>query len=83
MVSASQQLIYMDGVSAGSRVLAQYGEVGGYLAVEQRHLLQFCAGQLPEAACVGLCQEGCEPVPVGPSLANPLVGEDLCHGPEF
>jgi hypothetical protein len=30
-----------------------------------------------------LGQQGREPVPVGTPLENPLVGEDLRHGPEF
>ena len=58
MVGASQQLIDVWRVGAGGRVLAQHGEVGGDLAVEQRHLLQFGAGELAEAACIGLRQEG-------------------------
>ena len=81
MVSPSQQLIHMHGVGAGGGVLPQHGEVGGYLAVEQGHLLQFGAGELVEAAGIGLCQEGSEPVPVWPAFRDPLVGEDLSHGP--
>jgi len=87
MVGASQQLIDMERVGAGGGVLPQHGEVGGYLAVEQGHLLQLGAGELVEAAGIGLCQEGCEPVPVWPAFRDPLVGEDLSHGrgagPEF
>jgi hypothetical protein len=30
-----------------------------------------------------LGQQSREPVPVGPALENPLVGEDLRHGDEF
>jgi len=44
MVGASQQLIHMQGVAAGCGVLAENGEVGGDLAVEQGHLLQFGTG---------------------------------------
>jgi hypothetical protein len=29
-----------------------------------------------------LGQQSCQPVPVGPVLDNPLVGEDLRHGVE-
>ena len=83
MVGASQQLIHMRGIAAGSRVLPEHGEIGGNLAVEQGHLPQFRAGQLSQAACVGLGQQGREPVPVGPPLENPLVGKDLGHGLEF
>ena len=87
MVGASQQLIDVERVSAGGGVLPQHGEVGGYLAVEQGHLLQLGAGELVEAAGIGLCQEGSEPVPVWPAFRDPLVGEDLSHGrgavPEF
>jgi len=54
MVGASQQLIHMRGIAAGSRVLPEHGEIGGNLAVEQGHLPQFRAGQLSQAACVGL-----------------------------
>ena len=82
MVGASQQLIDVDGVGAGSGVLAQDGEVGGDLAIEQGHLLQFRTRQLAEATQIGLSQKGRQPVPVGPALRDPLVGEDLCHGPE-
>ena len=57
MVGASQQLIDMHGVGAGGRVLAQDGEVGGDLAVEQGHLLQLGAGELAEAAGVGLGEQ--------------------------
>ena len=67
--------------------MPEHGEVGGNLAVEQGHLLEFSAGELAEAAGVGLCQEGSEPVPVWPAFRDPLVGEDLSHepgeGPEF
>jgi len=44
MVGASQQLIHMQGITAGCGVLAENGEVGGDLAVEQGHLLQFGTG---------------------------------------
>jgi hypothetical protein len=30
-----------------------------------------------------LSQQGGQTVPVGTPLENPLVGEDLRHGPEF
>jgi hypothetical protein len=30
-----------------------------------------------------LSQERGQPVPVGPPLVNPLVGEDLSHGSQF
>jgi hypothetical protein len=30
-----------------------------------------------------LGQQGREPVPMGPPLPNPLVGEDLRHEPEL
>ncbi len=83
MVGASQQLIHMQGVVAGGRVLAEHGKVGGDLAVEQGHLLEFSAGELAEAACVGLREQVRQPVPVGPPLENPLVGEDMRHGNEF
>ena len=80
MVSPSQQLIHMHGVGASGRIVAKDRKVGGHLAVEQGHLLQFGARKLPEPACVGLCQQRSQPVPVGPPLRNPLVGEDLRHG---
>lgn len=83
MVSASQQLIDVGGIGARSRVLSQDRQVGSHLAVEQRQFLKFSARKLAETARVGLVQEGFEAVPVGPSLANPEVGEDLRHGPEF
>jgi len=87
MVSASQQLIDVYGVAARGRVPPEHREIGGNLAVEQRHLPQFRAGKLAEAAGVGLRQQRRQPVPVGPPLENPLVGEDLRHGrkpgPEF
>ena len=83
MVGASQQLIHMRGIGAGGRVLAEDGEIGGDLAVEQGHLPQLGAGKPAEAAGAGLGQQGREPVPVGPALENPLVGEDLRHGVEF
>ena len=76
MVGASQQLIDVHGVGAGCRVLAQDGEVGGNLAVEQSHLLELGAGKLAEAAGVGLGEQGSEAVPVGPASGDPLVGED-------
>jgi hypothetical protein len=66
-------LIHMLRVGAGGRVLPQNGEVGGYLTIEQGHLLQFGAGKLTQPAAIGLGQEGRQPVPVGPSLENPLV----------
>ena len=83
MVGASQQLIHMLRVGAGGGVLAQHGEVGSHLPVEQGHLLQLGAGELVEAARIGLGQERREPVPVGPALEDPLVGEDLRHGDGF
>jgi hypothetical protein len=87
MVSPSQQLIYMHRIGAGGGVLAQDGEVSRYLAIEQGHLLQLGAGKLAEAAGVGLGEERSQPIPVGPALRDPLVGEDLSHGrwwgPEF
>jgi hypothetical protein len=30
-----------------------------------------------------LSQERLQPVPVGPPLPNPQVGEDMRHGPKF
>jgi len=87
MVGASQQLIDVHGIGAGGCVLAKDGEIGCDLAVEQGHLLQLGAGELAEAAGVGLSKKGSEPVPVGPAFRDPLVGEDLSHGrrrgPEF
>ncbi len=83
MVGASQQLIHMRGIGPGGRVLAEHREIRGDLAVEQRHFLQLRTGKLPQAAGVGLGQQGGQAVPVGTALENPLVGEDLRHGPEF
>ena len=57
MVGASQQLIHMQGIAPGSGVLAQNRKVGGDLAVEQGHLLQFAAGELAEAACIRLGEQ--------------------------
>ena len=82
MVSASQQLIHVYGVAARGRVLPEHGEISGNLAVEQRHLPQFRAGKLAEAAGAGLRQQRRQPVPVGPPLCDPLVGKDLRHGRE-
>ena len=81
MVGASQQLIHVRGVTAGGGVLAQGAEVSGHLAVEQRHLLQLGSSKLAEAAGVRLGQQGRETVPVRPALRDPLIGEDLSHGP--
>ena len=83
MVSASQKLIHMQGVGACGRVLAQHRKVGGRLAIEQRNLLEFRAGELGQAARIRLAQQRGQPVPVGPAFEKPLVGEDLRHGPEF
>jgi len=87
MVSPSQQLIHVYRIGTGSRVLSQYRQVCGYLAVKQGHLLQLGARKLSETAGVGLRQKGSQSVPVGPALRDPLVREDLCHGvksgPEF
>jgi hypothetical protein len=30
-----------------------------------------------------LGEQRSQPIPVGAALRDPLVGEDLCHGPEF
>ena len=69
----------------GSRggIVAQDGKVGGDLAVEQGKLLQFGARELAEAAGVRLREQGGEPVPVRAALLNPLVGENVGHGPGF
>jgi len=82
MVGASQQLINVLRVGARRRVLAQHGEVCRHLPVEQGQLLQLCAGELTQTTRIGLGQQSCQPVPVGPVLDNPLVGEDLRHGVE-
>lgn len=73
MVGASQQMIDVLRVAAGGFVLAQDGEVGGDLAVEQGELLELDAGELAEAGGVRLGEERGEAIPVGPALANPLV----------
>ncbi len=80
MVGASQELIDVGSVGLSGRVLSQNRKVCGDLAVKEGHLLQFGARELFEACRSGLRQERREPVPVGPSLCDPLVGEDLRHG---
>ena len=82
MVGASQQLIHVRCVGAGSRVLAEHREIGGHLPVEQGHLLEFRARQLGQAPGVGLGQQSGQPLPMRLPLAKPLVGEDMCHGIE-
>jgi hypothetical protein len=83
MVSASQQLIHILRVGAGSRVLAQHRKICSHLPIEQGKLLQFSARELAQAAGIALDQQSSQPVPVGPALENPLVGEDLRHGIGF
>ena len=87
MVGASQQLIDVHSIAAGGRVLPEHGKIRSHLAIEQGHFLQFRAGELSQTACIRLGQEGRQAVPVGPSLEDPEVGEDLRHGrkwgPEF
>jgi len=83
MVSASQQLIHVQGIGAGGGVLAQHGEIGGHLSIEQSHLLEFGARQAAQTARVRLGKKGSQPVPVGPAFRDPLVGEDLSHGPGY
>ena len=73
MVSASQQLIYVVGVGARRGVLTQHREVGRHLAIEQGHLLQLRARKLAKPALVRLGQQRRQPVPMGPSLCDPLI----------
>ena len=76
-------MIHMFGVGSCRRILTQYREVSGDLAIEQRHLLQLGARKLAQSASIGLCKQRSQTVPVGPPLRYPQVGEDLCHGTEF
>ena len=81
MVSASQQLIDLGSERGGSAVLAQRGEVGGDLAVEQSQLLQFAAG---ESVRLGGGGDECgQPFPVRGALLNPAVGKDSHGGTRF
>lgn len=73
MVGARQQVVDVFGISACCGVLAQNGEVGGHLAIEQGQLLQLSTRQMGQSALVGMGQQGGEPVPVRPSLGDPLV----------
>ena len=73
MVSASQQLIHVVGVSARRGVLTQYRQVRRYLAVEQGQLLQLRARQLTETDLIRLRKQRRQPVPMRPPLAYPLI----------
>ena len=80
MVGASQQMIDLPREGRRSSVLAQRGEVGGYLAVEQGQLLQLGAGEPLQPAAVSRGHQSGQPVPVWPAFLNPVVGEDSGHG---
>lgn len=66
----------MLGIGAGRGVLAQGGQVAGYLAIEQRGLLKFGARHLAQPALVGLGQEPGQPLPVRAALLQPMVGDN-------
>ena len=83
MVSASQQLIYMVGVGARRGILTQHREVSSNLAVEQGHLLQLRARKLAKPALVRLGKQRASRSQCGRRFANPLIGENVRHGPEF
>ena len=74
MVGPSQQLIYMVCVRARRCIAAQNRKIGGYLSIEQSEFLQLRARKSPQSALIGLSEQRCKPVPVGPPLCNPLIG---------
>ena len=66
-------MIHMFGVGSCRRILTQYREVSGDLAIEQRHLLQFRARKLCQTISIGKRKQFGKPVPMGSSLGDPLV----------
>ena len=60
--------------------MAEGGEVGGDLAVEECELLELGAGEPLEACAAGGGDEGREAVPVRAAFLNPMIGKDCAHG---
>ena len=79
MVSASEQMIDPVRQRRRSRVLADGGEIGSHLAIEQRQLLQFAAGEPLQSALAGRGDQGGQPFPVWRAFFDPKIREDGLH----
>jgi hypothetical protein len=67
-VSARQKLIQVTGEMNRTTVLAQRGQIGGNLPVQQAQFLQFAAVEAGKAATCALFEKLFEPRPVGLAL---------------